>query len=154
MQDVLLWLYFCFHTKNEKIDMRESLEQWLAKYSFLALAALCTFLNPIVPTLCFVGMISVIDFVTGIIGAKSKGEEIKSSKMIRKFYAVMAYFLGILIAHVLEGYFGDVVPMTKAVVAIIAVTEIQSVRENITAITGVDILKPLERILIKKSEQE
>jgi phage-related holin len=153
MQEVLLWLYFCFHAKHKQVDMRESFEQWLAKYALLAIAALCTFLSPIVPTLCFVGMISVIDFITGIIGAKAKGNEIKSSKMIRKFYAVIAYFLGILIAHILEGYFGDVVPMTKAVVAIIAVTEIQSVRENITAITGVDILKPLERILIKKSEE-
>lgn len=133
--------------------MRESLEQWIAKYCMFVMAAICTLLSPIVPTLCFVGMISMIDFFTGIIGAKAKGHEIKSSKMIRKFYAVIAYFLGILIAYVLENYFGDVVPMVKAVVAIIAVTEIQSVRENITAITGVDILKPLERILIKKSEE-
>ena len=153
MQELLLWLYFAFHRESKEIDMRESFEQWLIKYASFVISVVCTFLSPIVPTLCFVGMISVIDFVTGIIGAKSKGHEIKSSKMIRKFYAVIAYFLGILIAHILEGYFGDVVPMVKAVVAIIAVTEIQSVRENITAITGVDILKPLERILIKKSEE-
>ena len=154
MQELLLWLYFTFHRESKEIDMRESFEQWLIKYASFVIAALCTFLSPVVPTLWFVGLISIIDFVTGIIGAKSKNIPIQSSKMIRKFYSVMAYFFGILIAYVLEQYFGDAVPMVKAVVAIIAVTEIQSVRENIAAITGVDILKPLERILIKKSEQE
>lgn len=153
MQEILMWLYFTFAKEKEEIDMRESIEQWAAKYCLLIIAAIATFLSPIIPTLCFVGAISMIDFITGILGAKSKGQEIQSSKMIRKFYAVCAYFLGILIAHILERYFGDVVPMTKAVVAIIAVTEIQSVRENITAISGVDVLKPLERILIKKSEE-
>lgn len=153
MEWMLLRIYFGLQKERNKMNMRESFEHWLAKYFLLAIAALCTFLSPIVPTLFFVGMISVIDFVTGIIGAKVKGEKIQSRKMIRKFYAVFGYFCGIMIAHILEMYFGDVVPMTKAVVAIIAITEIQSVRENIEAITGVDILKPLERILKQKAEE-
>lgn len=154
MQEILFYIYVSLRNESEKVDMRESFEGWLAKYLAFIIAALATFLSPLYPTLWLVGFISFIDFVSGIMGAKSKGEDITSNKMIRKFYSVIAYFLGILIAHVIGCYYGDADFMVKAVVAIIAVTEIQSVRENIQAITGVDILKPLIRILERKQEQD
>jgi hypothetical protein len=149
----LLWLRFDNELKKD-IKVKDYLQHWLEKNFLLALGGLAVIFSPIVTTLFFVGVISMIDFFSGIAGAKVKGEKIQSQKMIRKFYVVFGYFCGILVAHILEAYFGDVVPMTKAVVAIIAITEIQSVRENITAITGVDILKPLQRILERKSESE
>lgn len=74
--------------------------------------------------------------------------------MIDKFYISTGYFIGILVAHVMEGYFGDAVPMVKAVVAIIALTEIQSLRENIENLTGTDILKPIVKILRKEANDE
>lgn len=134
--------------------MTEKIKLFAGKYFALSIAAICTFLTPIYPTLWLVGSVSFIDFVTGLMSAKAKGEEIKSNKMVRKFFAVISYFLGILIAHVIGGYYGDADFMVKAVVAIIAVTELQSVRENIQSITGVDILKPLVRMLERKSNEE
>lgn len=136
------------------MEIKATFESWFYKNIALIFAAIVTLLTPLYPTLWLVGFISIVDFLTGVLGAKSKGEEIKSNKMIRKFYSVIAYFLGILIAHVIGGYYGDADFTVKAVVAIIAVTELQSVRENIQAITGVDILKPLIRILERKSEQD
>lgn len=134
------------------MEIKATFESWFYKNIALIFAAIVTLLTPLYPTLWLVGFISIVDFLTGVLGAKSKGEEIKSNKMIRKFYSVIAYFLGILIAHVIGGYYGDADFMVKAVVAIIAVTELQSVRENIQAITGVDILKPLIRILERKQD--
>lgn len=123
-----------------------------SKYGALALAAVLTYLAPLQSTLFVVGAISVIDFITGIMSAKTKNELITSNKMIRKFYAVLSYFLAILIAHVIGGYYGDADFMVKAVVAIIAVSELQSVRENIKGVTNLDILKPLINMLERKSE--
>jgi len=123
-----------------------------SKYGGLALAAVLTYLAPLQSTLFVVGAISLIDFITGIMSAKTKGEVITSNKMIRKFYAVLSYFLAILISHVIGGYYGDADFMVKAVVAIIAVSELQSVRENIKGVTNLDILKPLINMLERKSE--
>lgn len=123
-----------------------------SKYGGLALAAVLTYLAPLQSTLFVVGAISVIDFITGIMSANTKGELITSNKMIRKFYAVLSYFLAILISHVIGGYYGDADFMVKAVVAIIAVSELQSVRENIKGVTNLDILKPLINMLERKSE--
>jgi phage-related holin len=123
-----------------------------SKYGGLALAAVLTYLAPLQSTLFVVGAISLIDFITGIMSAKTKAELITSNKMIRKFYAVLSYFLAILISHVIGGYYGDADFMVKAVVAIIAVSELQSVRENIKGVTNLDILKPLINMLERKSE--
>jgi phage-related holin len=123
-----------------------------SKYGALALAAVLTYLAPLQSTLFVVGAVSLIDFITGIMSANTKGELITSNKMIRKFYAVLSYFLAILIAHVIGGYYGDADFMVKAVVAIIAVSELQSVRENIKGVTNLDILKPLINMLERKSE--
>ena len=123
-----------------------------SKYGGLALAAVLTYLAPLQSTLFLIVAISLIDFITGIMSAKTKSEVITSNKMIRKFYAVLSYFLAILISHVIGGYYGDADFMVKAVVAIIAVSELQSVRENIKGVTNLDILKPLINMLERKSE--
>lgn len=123
-----------------------------SKYGGLALTAVLTYLAPLQSTLFLVGAISLIDFITGIMSANTKGEVITSNKMIRKFYAILSYFLAILISHVIGGYYGDADFMVKAVVAIIAVSELQSVRENIKGVTNLDILKPLINMLERKSE--
>jgi hypothetical protein len=54
-----------------------------------------------------------------------------------------------------ELYFSDEsnIPLVKPLVAIIALSELQSMRENIEAITGTDILKGLFNFLQRKSEQ-
>ena len=123
-----------------------------SKYGGLALAAVLTYLTPLQSTLFLIVAISLIDFISGIMSAKTKNEVITSNKMIRKFYAVLSYFLAILISHVIGGDYGDADFMVKAVVAIIAVSELQSVRENIKGVTNLDILKPLINMLERKSE--
>lgn len=132
--------------------MKLLMAAWFNKYGVLILTGIVTYLAPIQETMFFVGLISIADFVTGIMKAQ-KSRTITSRKMINKLYAVIGYFIAILIAHSLEGYFGDAIPMVKAVVAIIALTEIQSVRENIKEITGTDVMSPLTKILQRKTEE-
>lgn len=116
-------------------------------------SGLLAFLLPLTEVLIFVGFIVSCDFITGVIKAHKKGE-VRSRRMIDKFYDSIGYFIGILIAHYAENFFGDAVPLVKAVVAIIALTEVQSVRENISEITGTDILKPIINLLKSKTDGE
>lgn len=122
---------------------------YLKKYGLLIASGLISFIMPISQSLLFVGVISMFDWITGILKAK-KTNTVSSSKMIRKFYSTIGYFIGIIIAHYVEIYFASEIPIVKAVVAIIALTEIQSVRENIKEISGTDILKPITNLLSKK----
>lgn len=123
------------------------------KFAIYVIAAFAAFMSPLVPTLVFVGFLVACDFVTGLAKASKKGS-VSSAKMIAKFYDSIGYFIGIIVAAFTEQYFGDAIPMVKAVVAIIALTELQSLRENIKELTGTDILQPLINILKKKSNPD
>jgi len=129
------------------------LETGVAKYTLYAVAGLSAFFAPLQATLLFVGFLVIADFAMGVAKAAKNGN-LSSRRMADKFYVSVGYFLGILVAHSMEGYFGDAVPMVKAVVAIIALTEIQSLRENIECLTGTDILKPIVKILRKEANED
>lgn len=126
---------------------------YLQKYLLYILAGLLTFILPIQESLLFVGVISMLDFCSGIMRAQKIGT-LQSRKMIKKFYTVISYFIGIVIAHYVQVFFQSDAPIVKAVVAIICVTEIQSVRENIKVVTGKDILKPIFDVLHVKGNSE
>jgi phage-related holin len=114
-------------------------------------AGVTAFFSPIAGSLAFVGFLAGADFITGIIKARKAGN-ITSKRMIDKVYSSLGYFIAITIAHVVETHIGnDIVPMVKAVIAVIGVTELQSLRENIKEITGVDLLNTVTTVVKKKS---
>jgi hypothetical protein len=115
------------------------------------LAGLTVYFSPIKSDLVFVGFLVICDWMTGM--AKGvKGKNFNSSTAIRKFWVSIGYFIGLMIARSVEVYYGNDIPIVKAVVAIIAVSEIQSLRENITYLTGVDILKPVTNMFKKNGK--
>ena len=93
----------------------------------------------------------MFDWITGLIKAH-KANEISSRKMIKKFYTGTSYLVAIAAVRWCEVYFGDQLPLVKPVIAMIALSELQSMRENIEAITGIDLLKNLFNVLQRKSE--
>ena len=123
----------------------------LNKYLLYITAGLAAFFAPIVGSLGFVGVLVMSDFITGVIKARKAGN-VTSKRMIDKAYSSAGYFIAICIAHFVETHIGgDIIPMVKAMIAVIAVTELQSLRENIKEITGVDLLNTVTTITKKKS---
>jgi hypothetical protein len=75
--------------------------------------------------------------------------------MIKKFYTGSAYLVALMMVRACEVYFANEanIPLVKPLVAIIALSELQSMRENIEAITGTDILKGVFNFLQRKSDE-
>jgi hypothetical protein len=121
------------------------------KYLPLILTGIIAYLSPIVTSLIFVGGLVMFDWITGMIKGSKLGT-FNSRTMIKKFYTGSSYLIAIAAVRLCEVYFGDEVPLVKPLVAIIALSELQSMRENIEAITGVDILKHLFGFLQRKSD--
>jgi phage-related holin len=121
------------------------------KYTIYLITGLIAYLSPILTSLLFVGGLVMFDWITGVIKAH-KLSEISSRKMIKKFYTGSSYLVAIAAVRWCEVYFGDVIPLVKPVIAMIALSELQSMRENIQAITGVDLLKNLFNVLQRKAE--
>jgi phage-related holin len=121
------------------------------KYTIYLVTGLIAYLSPILASLLFVGGLVMFDWITGVIKAHKLGE-ISSRKMIKKFYTGTSYLVAIAAVRLCEVYFGDEIPLVKPVIAMIALSELQSMRENIQAITGVDLLKNLFNVLQRKAE--
>jgi len=118
------------------------------KYALSIVAGLMAYYTPLKEVFVFVGILVFADFITGISKA-IKNREFTSTKCIRKFWVSLGYFVGISVARAFEIYIGQDV-IVKPMVAIISVSEVQSLRENILALTQVDILKPITNLFIKK----
>ncbi len=121
------------------------------KYTIYLVTGLIAYLSPILASLLFVGGLVMFDWITGVIKAQKAGE-ISSRKMIKKFYTGSSYLVAIAAVRLCEVYFGDEIPLVKPVIAMIALSELQSMRENIQAITGIDLLKNLFNVLQRKAE--
>jgi len=120
----------------------------LGKYALSIVAGLMAYYTPLREVFVFVGILVFADFITGISKA-IKNREFTSTKCIRKFWVSLGYFVGISVARAFEIYIGQDV-IVKPMVAIISVSEVQSLRENILALTQVDIIKPITNLFTKK----
>lgn len=132
--------------------MKNQITTYLEKYGLIMLSSLSLFFAPLLSTFVFVGFLVIADFITGVVKAR-KLNDVRSRRMIDKFYTSIAYFIGIIITYKMENYFGDNIPFLKAVVAVIAATELQSIRENIKEITGVDLIQPVMKLLKRNNNE-
>jgi hypothetical protein len=121
------------------------------KYLAYLTTGLIAYLSPILTSLLFVGGLVMFDWITGVIKAHKLGT-LSSRAMIKKFYTGSSYLVAIAAVRWCEVYFGDEIPLVKPVIAMIALSELQSMRENIQAITGIDLLKNLFNVLQRKTE--
>jgi phage-related holin len=121
------------------------------KYTIYLITGLIAYLTPILTSLLLVGGLVMFDWITGVIKAHKLGT-LSSRAMIKKFYTGASYLVAIGAVRLCEVYFGDEIPLVKPVIAMIALSELQSMRENIQAITGIDLLKNLFNVLQRKTE--
>jgi phage-related holin len=123
------------------------------KYLVYLTTGLIAYLTPILTSLLLVGGLVMFDWITGIIKSHKLGT-LSSRAMVKKFYTASSYLVAIAAVRLCEVYFGDQIPLVKPVIAMIALSELQSMRENIEAITGIDLLKNLFGFLQRKSQSE
>jgi hypothetical protein len=127
------------------------IRKFFGKYWLSIMAGFMAFFTPLREVFLFVGILVIADWITGI--AKGlKSNTFTSAKCIIKLWTSLGYFISIVIAKSIEDY-THLDAIVKAIVGIIAISEIQSLRENIIALTKVDILKPIMNIFNNTNKQ-
>lgn len=119
----------------------------LLKSIFVACIA---FFAPIFQAMIAVGILILIDTLTGIIAAKKTGETITSKKMGGCITKSIVYQLLIISAHLCETFLFAQIPFVKISLAFLAMTEFTSVNENIHKSTGKSALTLFKSILDSK----
>ena len=112
--------------------------------------ALITFFAPIYPAMIAVGILILIDTITGIIAAKRAGESITSKKMGMCITKSIVYQLLIISAHLCETFLFAQIPFVKISLAFLAMTEFTSLAENFEKATGKNLLKYIKAFMDDK----
>jgi hypothetical protein len=77
------------------------------------------------------------------VAAKKRGELITSAGFRRSISKLLIYELALILAFLAEHYMIDLLPITKMVSGLVAVTELKSIYENLDSIGGGDLLKSI-----------
>jgi hypothetical protein len=107
----------------------------------LIITFLAVYFAPAYPIIIGIGFLVTMDFVTGILAAKKRGEIITSKKMRPTIMKGFGYMASILIAFVMQNIFLINMEVMKIVSGLIAMIELKSLDENLTSITGKSIFK-------------
>ena len=107
----------------------------------LIITFLAVYFAPAYPIMIGIGFLVTMDFVTGILAAKKRGEIITSKKMRPTIMKGFGYMASILIAFVMQNIFLTNMEIMKIVSGLIAMIELKSLDENLTSITGKSIFK-------------
>ena len=127
------------------------MKEEVSKWAHLSLIGLGAFITPIKMDMYLVGILVMTDWFTGVMkGIKTK--EFTSQKAIRKYWVSLGYLCAILVARMVEVYFLEAIPIVKPMVVIIAISEIQSLRENIKVLTGLDLFENVAEIFKRKKQ--
>lgn len=114
----------------------------MIKYMILGLIA---YLSPIKAELILVISLAMLDWATGILKGvfhrttPLPSEPFSSERVIRKFFVICAYIIGIFAMFQVEKYIGVVGYFVKPVLLGITIGELQSLRENLKVLTGIDL---------------
>jgi hypothetical protein len=107
----------------------------------LILTFLAVYFAPAYPIMIGIGFLVTMDFVTGILAAKKRGEIITSKKMRPTIMKGFGYMASILIAFIMQNIFLTDMEVMKIVSGLVAMIELKSLDENLTDITGKSIFK-------------
>lgn len=109
----------------------------------LLLAAVAA-LAPVHSVLIVVGILIVVDMITGVWAAIKSGQKITSARLRDTVTKMLLFQLAVITGFLLEKYLlADLLPVSKLVAGIIGVAEGTSIFENINKIRGDNIFKAL-----------
>lgn len=130
------------------------MKHYLLKLYAAAPAFLVAFFAPIKMLGLAIGFLVIVDIATGMWSSLKRGKPISSERLGRSVVKSIVYLLAIIVAHVAELYVMPDVPMLKVVSGIIGSTEVLSIYENLSHISGVDFKKKLASMMKPTQEEK
>lgn len=111
---------------------------WFESLIIISVAALA----PIHTVLIVVGVLVVLDLITGIWASIKKGSKFSSAKLRDSISKLIIFQIAVISAFILERYLlADLLPVSKMVAGIIGLVEATSLFENLNVIYGRNIFQ-------------
>lgn len=99
-------------------------------------------LAPIKPIIITVGVLIIVDLITGVWAAYKQGKPISSAALRRTVSKLAVYQMAIISGFLLQHYLiADLIPVVNIVAGVIGLVEFKSMLENSSKILGADVFK-------------
>lgn len=99
---------------------------------------------PIQAIIISVGVLVIVDMITGIWAAIKQDKKITSAGLRRTVSKFVIYQVAILSGFLVEHYLGgDIIPIVKIIGGVIGMVEFKSILENANVINGDDVFKSI-----------
>lgn len=133
------------------------MKAFILKHSEALLISTLAVFAPIKAMIIVAALLIVLDFIVGIIAARKRGEEIKSSKMGTTVSKLLIAETSIIMCYLVQHYLlSDSFALVNIVAGIIGTKELYSLMESLNSISGgkmfTEILTKLSSIHTKKDE--
>ena len=103
-------------------------------------AALIAYFTPLAPLVYCILFFILIDFITGVYASYKLKHKVKSRKLRSTLEKFVLYSLSVILAYIFQVEYFTYVNLSQVVGGFIAGNELLSIYENITNITGLNIL--------------
>lgn len=124
------------------------------KYLESLLLSLFAVFAPIHAVIAVVVALVLADFVTGVMAAKKRKEKITSNGFKRTVGKLALYEAGLCLAFLVQQYLtGDLFPASKIVSALVGLTELKSILENLDTINGEPVFSSVVARITQKQEK-
>jgi len=116
----------------------------LVKYLQPALISILAVFAPIKGTIITVGVVIIVDLITGILAARKRGEKITSAALRRTVSKALIYQTAVLTGFLVEKFLiNDLFPITQVAAGLIGSAESLSIYENLNTLSDNKIFKVL-----------
>lgn len=115
-----------------------------------ALASLLIIFTPLFPVCITIGILIAIDFLIAVYKSYKLNQPITSRKMSNTISKAVLYQVAIISSFLAETYILTGIPLTKIISGFIALTELKSISESITELTGVNYWVKIQEFLKRK----
>ena len=133
--------------------MVTELKTILIKKWYYYMGLIGVYLSPIQPVLIGVGVLITIDLVFGIMAARKEGQKISSRKLSQTLIKLFVYHLLIISGHIIEKTLIPFLPMVQIILMFLGITEMISLGENFSRITGMNFIGFIKKILNNKLKE-
>lgn len=120
-----------------------------AKFLGIAVGFFAAHLLPIASFLIGIGILVMVDLITGIAAAKKRKEPIRSKGLRNSVKKTVWYFLAILTGHMMQSIFFKSLEIDYYISSFIALIEFKSLLENIAELTGADVWTHIKNLMTK-----
>ena len=129
----------------------QATKDWLWPLVVSGFAALA----PIHTVLFVVGLLILIDTITGVWAAYKEGQKITSAKLRRLVSKIVIYNIAVISAFLLENWLLEgLLPVSKIVAGAVGSVEMKSILENGNRITGLDLFSEVIKRLGSKNDSD